>query len=387
MRKKISILGSTGSIGVSTLDVLARHPDRFELVGLVAGRNMTALAGQVKQFGPQKVSVLGETEKKQLRQLCTDWAGEILVGEPGAVEVATETDADLVVSAIVGAAGLVPTYESLNQGIDVALANKESLVIAGKVMTDVAQKKQAQLLPIDSEHSAIFQALAGNDTKSVRRIGLTASGGPFRETPKETFDAVTVEQALKHPNWDMGAKITIDSATMMNKGLELIEASWLFDFPPEMIQIHVHPQSIVHSMVEYVDGSVMAQLGVPDMRCAIAYALSYPERIESGVESLNLFEARELTFFEPDYEKFPTLTLAIEAAKKGESYPAILNAANEVAVAAFLNRQIKFGDIFRLLQQTFERHQGMSIQCLADVLEADRWAREFAKSALAQIAA
>ena len=242
-------------------------------------------------------------------------------------------------------------------------------------------------MPVDSEHSAIFQALAGNERQAVRRIGLTASGGPFRETPREDFDKVTVEAALQHPNWSMGRKITIDSATMMNKGLELIEATWLFDFPPEMISIHIHPQSIVHSMVEYVDGSVMAQLGVPDMRCAIAYALSYPERIETGVESLNLFEVGELSFFKPDFEKFPTLTLAQEAARRGETYYAVLNAANEVAVEAFLKRQIKFTDIFDLIARTFQGHTPSVVTSIEDVLAADQWARQYTKDALARIAA
>lgn len=385
--KKIAVLGSTGSIGVSTLDVISRHPDRFDVVGLAAGSNVDLLAEQMGQFQPKKISVRSEEEKKALEKHCLSWKGDILVGEEGAARVATETNADLVVSAIVGAAGLVPTYESLNAGIDVALANKESLVIAGKVMTRAASLKGAQILPIDSEHSAIFQSLAGNDRQAVRRVGLTASGGPFRLTPREAFESVTVEQALKHPNWSMGDKITIDSATMMNKGLELIEVTWLFHYPPEMIEIHIHPESIVHSMVEYIDGSVMAQMGVPDMRCAIAYALSYPERIETGVAPLNLFNVRSLTFFEPDLGKFPTLVLAREAATRGESYYAVLNAANEVAVEAFLNRRIKFADIFRLIDQTFNQHKPFVIESIADVLSADRWAREQTKSALSKIAA
>jgi 1-deoxy-D-xylulose-5-phosphate reductoisomerase len=385
--KQISILGSTGSIGVSTLDVIKRHPQRFKLVGLAAGSNVDLLAEQIRNFSPKKVSVRSTEDKKALQERCASWDGDILVGEEGAVEVATGSNADQVVSAIVGAAGLVPTYKSLDAGIDVALANKESLVIAGKVMTEAAKRNNAAILPIDSEHSAIFQALAGNDRKSVRRIGLTASGGPFRETPIELFESVTVEQALKHPNWSMGDKITIDSATMMNKGLELVEATWLFNYPADMIEIQVHPQSIIHSMVEYIDGSVMAQMGVPDMRCAIAYALSYPERVETGVAPLNLFDVRELTFFEPDLEKFPTLTLAREAATRGETYCAVLNAANEVAVEAFLNRRIKFADIFRLIDFTFNQHKPSVIESIDDVLIADQWAREETRSALARVAA
>ncbi len=387
MSKKISILGSTGSIGVSTLDVIARHPGRFDVVGLAAGRNIDLLAQQVIAFQPQKVSVSAAEDKQALQDRCVGWSGDILVGEAGAAEVAVEVEADLVVSAIVGAAGLVPTHKSLQAGIDVALANKESLVIAGKVMTAAAQQNGAKFFPIDSEHSAIFQSLAGNDPKTVRRVGLTASGGPFRLTPKQDFEKVTLEQALKHPNWSMGNKITIDSATMMNKGLELIEATWLFNYPPEMIEILIHPQSIVHSMVEYVDGSVIAQLGVPDMRCCIGYALAYPDRVETGVDRLNLFEVRDLNFYEPDYDKFSTLMLAREAAKRGESYFAVLNAANEVAVEAFLKKKIKFSDIFRLLQSTFDRHKPFVINSIADVLEADRWAREETRSALAKVAA
>lgn len=385
--KNISILGSTGSIGTSTLDVIARHPDQFKVVGLAAGSNLDALAAQIEAFHPAKVSVRHRDDVEHLRQRCRSWSGKIVYGESGAVEVATDAEADLVVSSIVGAAGLVPTYESLRSGIDVALANKESLVIAGKVMTEAARKGSARLLPVDSEHSAIFQALAGNDPSAVKRIGLTASGGPFRETAKEDFAHVTVEQALKHPNWSMGAKITIDSATMMNKGLEVIEATWLFGYAPDKIQILVHPQSVVHSMVEYIDGSVMAQLGVPDMRCAIAYALAYPDRITTGVDSLNLFEIQSLTFSEPDFEKFSTLRLAYEAAVRGESYPALLNAANEIAVEAFLQGRIKFHDIFSLLESAFDAHDSVEIQSIDDVIAVDDHAREKTRELLVGLAA
>ncbi len=385
--KKVVILGSTGSIGRSTLDVIGRHPDRFEVVGLAVGSNVKLLAEQIGRFNPRKVSVRSTSEREKLQAQLTGWNGEILCEEAGAVEVAVTTEADIVVSSIVGAAGLVPTYESLSAGIDVALANKESLVIAGKVMTGQARANGAQLIPVDSEHSAIFQALAGNPRQAVRQIGLTASGGPFRQTPKEEFERATVEQALNHPNWSMGDKITIDSATMMNKGLELIEATWLFDCSPDQITILIHPQSIVHSMVEYIDGSVMAQLGVPDMRCAIAYALSYPDRIETGVESLNLFDIEKLTFYPPDEEKFPTLRLAQEAARQGESYPAVLNAANEVAVASFLEKKIKFSDIFELLEKTLEKHRPMTLTTIADVLAADAEGRSLAGQELLRVAA
>jgi 1-deoxy-D-xylulose-5-phosphate reductoisomerase len=385
--KKIVILGSTGSIGTSALDVLDRHRDTFEVVCLVAGSNVDLLAQQIKAWSPLRVAVRGEEDRRRLKELCPDFSGDILSGEEGAVALAAHSGADLVLSAIVGAAGLKPTYESLKSGVDVALANKESLVIAGKVMTSVAHSNNARLIPVDSEHSAIFQALAGNDRATLRRVGLTASGGPFRELPAADFAHVTVEQALKHPNWSMGDKITIDSATMMNKGLELIEACWLFDLKPDDVQILIHPQSIVHSMVEYLDGSVMAQMGVPDMRCAIAYALSAPGRIESGVKSLNLFEVQSLEFYEPDLKKFRTLSLAYEAIRRGESFPAVLNAANEVAVEAFLNRQIRFSDIFCLLEQTLEKHQSMKIKTIEDVLSADQWARQTAHASLGHLAA
>ncbi len=373
--KKIVILGSTGSIGTQALDIVARHPDRFEIVGLAAGRKIDLVADQIRRFRPKRVSVADAADAQRLKERVG--AGvEILVGADGPCVLVQDPDCDFVISAIVGAAGLRPTMAALEAGKTVALANKESLVIAGEVMTRKAREKGVPVIPSDSEHSAIFQALQGNRKEDVKRLILTASGGPFFERSRESLASVTVEEALKHPNWSMGPKITIDSATLMNKGLELIEASWFFDTPPEKVAIHIHPQSVVHSLVEYVDGSVMAQLGVPDMRCAISYAMAYPERVESGVKSLDLVQLGTLSFYPPDERKFPALRLAAEAARKGQTFPAVLNAANEIAVARFLNREIGFMDIPRIVEQTLESHHPFPLKNLEDVLEADAWARQ-----------
>lgn len=380
--KKIVILGSTGSIGTQALDIVARHPDRFAVVGLVAGNNLELLQKQIQQFHPAWVSVSQEEKARSLRQSLGPKV-HVLSGTDGACEVISQSGADLVLSAIVGAAGLLPTYQALSEGKTVALANKESLVIAGEVMTRRAKEKGAILLPVDSEHSAIFQALAGNRRQDLRRIILTASGGPFFRR-QESFETITVEQALKHPNWDMGAKITIDSATLMNKGLEVIEASWLFGLgpmalPPEQITIHIHPQSIIHSLVEYIDGSVLAQLGVPDMRCAISYAMAYPERVESGVKSLDLLAVEKLDFYRPDLKKFPCLGLAFEAIRAGKTMPAVLNAANEIAVERFLQKKIGFNDIPRLIERVMQAHTLVPLKSLEDVTAADQWAREYTR--------
>lgn len=374
--KKITILGSTGSIGTQALDIVARHPDRFKVEALVAGEKIDRLAEQIQRFRPRLVSV---KKKEDVLSLQSAFGGSVrfLWGEEGTTEAAAAPDADLVLSAIVGAAGLRPTYEALKAGKTVALANKESLVIAGELMTNQARESGARLLPVDSEHSAIFQCLAAGRREEVRRLILTASGGPFLNHSRERLTAVTVEEALRHPNWKMGDKITIDSATLMNKGLELIEARWLFDFGPERIEVQIHPQSVIHSLVEFCDGSILAQMGVPDMRCAISYALAYPERIESGVESLALTKMGSLTFYEPDLEKFPCLRLARESAAAGGSVPVVLNAANEVAVGRFLKKQIGFLDIPRLVESALNGHRRLPILTLEDVLEVDRWTREF----------
>ncbi|MGC8720032.1 MAG: 1-deoxy-D-xylulose-5-phosphate reductoisomerase, partial [Thermodesulforhabdaceae bacterium] len=342
--KNLVILGSTGSIGQSTLDVIRQFPDRFRVVGLAAGRNLSLLLQQIEEFHPSVVCVRSSYEAKQLEEMLKSrhLAPKILWDESGYCEIVALPDVNMVVSAIVGAAGLVPTLFAIQSSKDIALANKETLVIAGDLVTAQVDKYGVRLLPVDSEHNAIFQAMEGHRRIHVKRILLTASGGPFFGFDRETIANVTPEQALKHPNWSMGKKITIDSATLMNKGLELIEAHWLFKLPPDRIDVHIHPESIVHSMVEYIDGSVIAHLGVPDMRIPIAYALSYPDRLPVNVPSLNLFDVGRLTFFPPDEEKFPCLRLAKDACRMKGTLPAVMNAANEIAVEAFLDRRIGF---------------------------------------------
>lgn len=383
-KKSIAVLGSTGSVGVSTLDVCRRHPDRFRAVALAAGSNVEVLAAQAREFLPDVVSVKTPADLKRVQPLLP--AGvRAVCGEEGAVAVATHPEAETVVSAIVGAAGLTPTMRAIASGKTVALANKESMVIAGELMSRLAAEHGVRIVPVDSEHSAIFQCLNGEHADDVERLVLTASGGPFWNTPAADFPAITKAKALKHPNWDMGAKITIDSATMMNKGLEVIEAHYLFNVPVEKIRVVVHPQSVIHSMVEFRDGSVMAQMGEPDMRVPIAYALSYPRRIATGTKSLSLPDRRELTFFQPDPVKFACLKLAFDVACRGGSLAAVLNAANEVAVALFLNDRIRFVDIPAVVEKTLAAHGPFGIKSLEDVLGADAWARaaamDFAKAA------
>lgn len=380
-KKKISILGSTGSIGTSTLDICRQHKDKFEVVGLAAGTNMSVLAEQIREFQPQLVSVKSESEYNELKKSnFTDV--EIVFGEEGAIQVATIASADMVMSAIVGAAGLMPTMKAIEQGKTIGLANKESMVIAGEIMSSLARQKNVKILPVDSEHSAIFQCLHNENLDDVDNLILTASGGPFFQKPIEEFKNITVEQALKHPNWDMGAKITIDSATMMNKGLEVMEAQQLFHLSVEKIKVVVHPQSIIHSMVEFIDGAVMAQMGEPDMREPIAFALSYPRRISTNIKKLDLPKREQLTFFEPDFEKFPCLRLAFEVAKKGGSSAPVLNAANEVLVDYFLRKKIGFMDIPKFLEKVLEKHSVKPLNTLDDVLSADQWSRDFTISLL-----
>ena len=381
--RSLSILGSTGSIGVSTLDVVRQHPDKFRITGLAAGNDVALLAEQIKEFRPVAVSLKDEESAKKLRALCGEYKPEILFGVEGTAAIAASEGVDMVVSAIVGAAGLVPTVSAIKAGKHIALANKETLVVAGQLVSDLVKKHNVKLLPVDSEHSAIFQSLAGHRAEDVERIILTASGGPFRNTSAEELKNVTLEQALKHPQWTMGAKITIDSATMMNKGLEVIEAHWLFNMPAEKIDVVVHPQSIIHSMVEYIDGCVIAQLGSPDMRAPIAYALAWPERCESGINKLDLPKTGTLTFEEPDMIRFPALRLAFDALKAGRTYPAVLNAANEIAVAAFLDRKIKFTDIAETVDKTMQAHKAYTPVELDEYLQADHWARETAKKIIA----
>ncbi len=385
-RKRLALLGSTGSIGVSTLDIVSTFPDRFSVVAMAAGSRVEALADQVVRFRPRVVSVKDAAAAAALEaRLPAGLDVEVRWGTDGAVAVATHPDADLVVSAIVGAAGLEPTYAAIRAGKSVAVANKEPLVMAGALMMGEAARRGVQVFPIDSEHSAIFQSLVGHRKADVRRLILTASGGPFLNVPRERLAQVTVAEALNHPNWRMGPKITVDSATLMNKGLEVIEAAWLFDIEPARIDIHVHPQSIVHSMVEYIDGSVVAQMGVPDMRGPIAYALAYPDRLPVPVAPLDLCALAGLTFLPPDHERFPAVNLAYRAARTGGSLPAVLNAANEVAVAAFLDVRLTFPGIPAVIERAMDEHVPVAIASLADVLAADAEGRRLAERALAQL--
>ncbi|WP_368860857.1 1-deoxy-D-xylulose-5-phosphate reductoisomerase [Desulforhabdus sp. TSK] len=376
--KSLSILGCTGSIGVNTLEIVRQFPARFKICALAAGRNISLLKEHIKEFNPRLVSVLDAEVAEQLRESlgASPHAPRIVFGPDGYEEVATIPEAQMLVSAMVGAAGLLPTLAAIEAGKHIALANKETLVIAGEIVMERAARKGVQILPVDSEHSAIFQSLQGSHRRDLKRILLTASGGPFFNKCSEELSRVTPEAALCHPNWSMGRKITIDSATLMNKGLEVIEARWLFNVPVERIAVHIHPESIVHSMVEYIDGSVIAQLGMPDMKIPIAYALSYPERLPVRSPALDLFRQEKLTFYPPDMEKFPCLRLAYEAAEKSSTLPAVLNAANEVAVHAFLEGKISFADIPYLIETTMRRHEPSGALTLAKILEADAWARE-----------
>ena len=383
--KNLAILGSTGSIGQSTLAVVAEHPREFRVQGLAAGRNVELLAAQIGQFHPVLVSVQDEAAAARLQELLPSSGNpEILAGPEGAAAVATAAEVDLVVSAMVGAAGLEPTLAAIEAGIPVALANKETLVAAGSLVMAAARERDVALLPVDSEHSALMQAMEGHRREDVKKLWLTASGGPFRSWSGEKLAQVTPEQALRHPNWNMGAKITIDSATMMNKALEVIEASVLFGLPVDQVGVYIHPQSIIHSLVEFVDGSVIAQLGVPDMRLPIAYALTYPRRLPLSGPSLDLGQIAQLTFEEPDLKRFPALRLGYEAARTGGTMPAVLNAANEIAVAAFLQEGLSFLGIPRIVEETMAAHTPMPLQDLAQVLGVNRWAREFAQRLIEQ---
>jgi 1-deoxy-D-xylulose-5-phosphate reductoisomerase len=367
---------------MSTLDLVRQFPELFRIYGMVAGVNLKRLAEQIREFSPRVVSVKKEADVPRLRQLLNRQNVEILWGEAGASQVARASEVDVVMAAIVGGAGLVPTYAALNAGKEIALANKEALVMAGELFVSAANKKDVRLLPVDSEHSAIFQCLQGNRREDVDKLILTASGGPFLRTPLKQLDRVTVGQALKHPNWKMGRKITIDSATMMNKGLEVVEARWEFQMEAERIDVVIHPQSVVHSMVRYQDGSVMAQLGVPDMRIPIAYALSYPHRLKGKWEALELTRHRELNFLPVDQNRYPALELAYGALREGGTMPVVLNGANEIAVEAFLQGKIGFRDIHRIIDKTMQRHKPTRPNEIEEVLEVDDWAREAAASLL-----
>ena len=373
--KKISLLGSTGSIGANVLDVIERNPEKFQILGMSAGNNVDLFAKQIRKFKPRVVALFDTKKIPTLKERIADLDIEILSGEEGSVAVATLPEADMVVSGVMGSAGLLPAIHALKSGKNLALANKETLVIAGELVLREAQKTNSQIIPIDSEHSAIFQVLNGEKKERIKKIILTASGGPFRTFSFDQMETVTVKDALNHPNWNMGAKITIDSSTMMNKGLEYIEAKWLFGVSTP-VEIIVHAQSIIHSMIEFVDTSIMAQLGIPDMRVPIAYALSYPDRFECDLPSLDLATMGNLTFEPPDFERFPCLRLAIDAMEIGKTMPAVLNAANEIAVQAFLEELISYKDIAELIHMVMQNHNPSPLKELQDVLIADRWARE-----------
>ncbi|MBM4350246.1 MAG: 1-deoxy-D-xylulose-5-phosphate reductoisomerase [Deltaproteobacteria bacterium] len=378
--KRLAILGSTGSIGVNTLDIVRQFPERFEVVSLSAGLNIELLKEQILRFRPRAVSVLNQEAARELQKGIARRDVEVVYGVEGLIRVATHPEVDQVVSAIVGAVGLIPTLSAIKTGKSIALANKEPLVMAGKIVMEEAKKNGVRILPVDSEHSAIFQSLLGHRKEDIHRLILTASGGPFLNLPFSKLHEVTVRDALNHPHWDMGKKITIDSASLMNKGLEVIEARWLFDIPAEKIIVRIHPQSVVHSMVEYIDGSIIGQMGIADMRIPIAYALSFPERLSLKLDSLDLSQVGPLTFSPPDLEKFPCLRLAYQSMEIGETMPAILNAANEAAVNGFLEGSIKFTDIPLLIQRVMEEHEVKTARTIEDILRADQWAREKTKT-------
>jgi 1-deoxy-D-xylulose-5-phosphate reductoisomerase len=365
---------------VSTLDLVREFPDQFKIYGMVAGRNLKRLAAQIAEFSPQCVSVRDPQDVPRLRKLVGRKRVEILHGEEGASAIATAREVEVVLAAIVGGAGLMPTLRAAKAGKEVALANKEALVIAGELLVKAAKEKGSRLLPVDSEHSAIFQCLQGNRKEEVDKLILTASGGPFLRTALNRLKDVTVEQALKHPNWKMGPKITVDSATMMNKGLEVVEARWEFDMEPSRIEVVIHPQSVVHSMVRYQDGCLIAQLGIADMRIPIAYALSYPHRLKGSWKPLELTQHRELNFLPIEKKRYPALQLAYEALQEGGTMPAVLNAANEVAVEAFLQRRLGFREIHRLIRKTMDAHTPRQAKKIEELLETDRWAREKASA-------
>jgi len=377
--KNISILGSTGSIGCNTLDIVALFPERFRVLGLSACENIERLEAQIRRFRPAMVSLNSVKAAHVLKERCGDLGVEILSGVEGLIRVSTLPEVDVVVSAIAGSAGLIPTLSAVMAGKTVALANKETMVMAGEIVTREAKKKGVRILPVDSEHSAIFQVMECGRREDLHKIILTASGGPFLNKSYEDRKRVTVEDALKHPNWNMGAKVTIDSATLMNKGLEVIEAKWLFDVSINQIEVLIHPQSIIHSMVEFRDGSVLSQMGIPDMRIPIAYALSYPERLDLVMQRLDLARTGMLTFENPDIKKFPCLSYAYDAMKTGGSMPAVMNSSNEAAVAAFLHGRIGFLDIERIVGDTMSGHTVKGVNNIEDVLMADNWAREEAE--------
>jgi len=383
--KTLSILGATGSIGSNALDIVRQFPDLFRVCALTAKTNVNALARQIVEFHPRLAAVVDDEQARRLKQLLPDTVDvEIVTGETGYVQAAVCPEADLVLGAMVGAAGLMPTLAAIDAGKDIALANKETLVMAGAIVMERVVLRGVKLMPVDSEHSAIFQSMAGRGDNAVREILLTASGGPFLSRPKDAFEGITPEDALRHPNWSMGSKITIDSATLMNKGLEVIEARWLFDIDFAHIKVVVHPQSIIHSMVTYADGAVIAQMGIPDMKGAIAYGLSHPRRLPLDVPVPDFPGIGTFTFEEPDLDRFPCLALAYAAGKQGGACPAVLNAANEVAVAAFLENRLPFNGIYPIIDRTLNRHTQNDDAGLDEILAADGWARKTARELIRQ---
>ena len=377
--KSLSILGATGSIGSNALEIIRQFPEHFTVNALTAKTHVAALARQIVEFTPRLAAVVDADHARQLRALLPPAMDvEIVFGEAGYVDAATCPETDMVLGAMVGSAGLVPTLAAIDAGKDIALANKETLVMAGAIVMEKIASRGVKLMPVDSEHSAIFQSMAGHGHDGIREILLTASGGPFLKRPAVEFTSITPQDALRHPNWSMGNKITIDSATLMNKGLEVIEARWLFDVDYARIKVVVHPQSIVHSMVSYHDGAVMAQMGVPDMKGAIAYGLSHPRRLPLDVPSPDFAHIGQLTFEAPDLERFPCLNLAYRAGEQGGTLPSVLNAANEMTVAAFLDNRLPFLGIYPVIDQTLNLHSAKTGPDLGQLIEADRWARETA---------
>ncbi len=377
--KKISVLGSTGSIGTQTLDVIRTHKDRFKIVGLAVLRNIDELEKQIEEFNPEIVAVF-EKEKAEILSNRIGKNIKVVSGMEGLIEVATLKTSNIVLTSVVGSIGLLPTLEAIRCKKTIALANKETLVVAGELVTKEAKKYDAKIIPVDSEHSAIFQCLQGEDAKNISRIILTASGGAFMSWAKNEIEKAKAKDALQHPTWNMGNKITIDSSTLMNKGLEVIEAKWLFNMELDKINVVVHPQSIIHSMVEYKDSSIIGQMGVPDMRTPIQYALSYPERIESSVRRIDFNNLGQLTFMSPDIEKFPCLPLAYEALKIGKTMPCVLNGANEILVEYFLQNRIGFYDIPRFIERAMAIHKPFSYKTIDEILEVDKWVKKWVKS-------
>ncbi|MBH31030.1 MAG: 1-deoxy-D-xylulose-5-phosphate reductoisomerase [Candidatus Marinimicrobia bacterium] len=380
MRRSVGILGSTGSIGVNALEVLRHHRDRFSIKYLSAKSNSERLINQAIDIKPEVVAIIDARAAESVRDALKDHSVEVLAGRDGLLELASRNDVDICLNALVGSAGMEPTVRAMEAGVDVALSNKESLVMAGGIITEIIERKGVKLIPVDSEHSAIFQCLTGEENASVKRLILTGSGGPFRDRSIDLFSTVTVDEALAHPNWEMGRKITIDSATMMNKGLEVIEAYWLFKLSVDKIDIVIHPQSIIHSMVEFIDGSVKAQLGYPDMKIPIQYALTYPERLESDWEQFVPAELSDITFEEPDLEKFPSIRLAYETLARGGTAPAALNVANDHTVELFLSGTIAFPQILEINEAAVTSHNWVENPDISDILELERWGRSFVES-------